>query len=334
MLPLQRQWNLLRLLSARRLGITVKDIAEETDVSLKTVRRDLQTLSHAGFPLEEIVGAHGRKSWRLQELNGQPALHFTLTEVASLYLGRQFLEPLAGTLLWDGARSAFAKIRMTLGENAIRYLEKLAAEFYQTTVGASDYSRKADIIDRLMIGIEDRAITLLYYQSARSTEPVEYEIHPYGIVFHRGSLYLVAHSTDHDEIRHFKVDRVGSVEPQNLKFDHPDNFDLHEHFAGSFGVYHGNSERVVVRVRFSREVANYVKESNWHASQKLTRQKDGGVVLEVRLSETEEIMRWILSFGAHARALDPPELVAAIQEEVARLAAGYGVSEVDREGKG
>jgi len=47
-------------------------------------------------------------------------------------------------------------------------------------------------------------------------------------------------------------------------------------------------------------VARYVSESNWHESQKLTPQKDGSVLAEFQLSDTEEIKRWIMSFGQHA----------------------------------
>jgi hypothetical protein len=42
-------------------------------------------------------------------------------------LGRQFLEPLAGTLFFSGAQSAFQKIRAHFGDAALRHLEKLAA---------------------------------------------------------------------------------------------------------------------------------------------------------------------------------------------------------------
>ena len=48
--PLVRQWILLRTLSARRCGVTVNEMAEESSVSEKTVRRDLEAFQTAGFP--------------------------------------------------------------------------------------------------------------------------------------------------------------------------------------------------------------------------------------------------------------------------------------------
>ncbi len=90
---------------------------------------------------------------------------------------------------------------------ALKYIDRFAAIFHQTTVGASDYSEKADLIDTLMRAIEERRVTFITYQSLQATEPVTYDIHPFGLTYHRGSLYLVGHAPEHDSIRHWKVDR-------------------------------------------------------------------------------------------------------------------------------
>ena len=147
--PLVRQWVLLRLLSGRRFGATIKEMAQEMGVSDKTIRRDLETFEQAGFPLQEQIGEFGRKTWRLDG-NSQPGLAFTFDEAIALYLGRRFLEPLAGTLFWEAAGRAFKKIRATLGPEALNYIERFGPMFHQTTVGASDYSKKADLIDQLL----------------------------------------------------------------------------------------------------------------------------------------------------------------------------------------
>ena len=78
--PLVRQWILLRTLSARRCGVTVKEMAEESGVSEKTVRRDLETFQAAGFPLEETVEQFGRKKWRIDPTRTQPGMCFTFDD--------------------------------------------------------------------------------------------------------------------------------------------------------------------------------------------------------------------------------------------------------------
>jgi predicted DNA-binding transcriptional regulator YafY len=59
---LKRQWQLLRVLSARRDGSRVTELAEELEVAESTVRRDLQVLLEAGFPLTDDENMH---TWRL-----------------------------------------------------------------------------------------------------------------------------------------------------------------------------------------------------------------------------------------------------------------------------
>jgi predicted DNA-binding transcriptional regulator YafY len=60
-----------------------------------------------------------------------------------------------------------------------------------------------------------------------------------------------------------------------------------------------------------------------HASQKLKTERDGSVVAEFHLDDTEEIKRWIMSFGKHATVLEPAELQDEILEEVKGLLERY-----------
>ena len=320
--PLVRQWILLRTLCARHYGATVKEMAREMNVSQKTIRRDLETFQKAGFPLEETVGDHGLKRWRVDPVRTQPGLTFAFDEAIALYLGRHLMEPLAGTLFWEAAQRAFKKIRATLGTNAQKYVEQFGTMFHQTTVGVSDYSKKSDMIDELMVGIEDHRAVFLTYQSLRATEPVTYDVYPYGLTYHRGSLYLIGRAPEHDDIRHWKVDRIEDAEATQVHFNRPEEFDLQTHFAHSFGVFHGEGE-VHVKVRFLSAVARYVQESTWHPTQKLTGQKDGSLLAEFDLDGTEEIKRWILSFGRHAEVLEPFELREDIRAEAENMLMQY-----------
>ncbi|MCI0540750.1 MAG: WYL domain-containing protein [Verrucomicrobiales bacterium] len=304
-----RHWILLRSLGARRQGATLRDLAVEHDVSQKTILRDLELLRSIGFPLMHSTSDHGRRHWKLDGKSGLAQLSFTLEEAAALYLGRQFLEPLAGTDFFHGAQSAFAKIHATLGDAPLRHLEKLAAAFYHTTNGLADYSHKGELTDDLVRAIEDRRLTAITYQSLRATEPVtHYDIHPYAIVWHKQALYLIAHSCDHNAIRTFKVDRISAAEVQELQFTRPPNFDPRKLLAGSFGIFEGDGPTQTVRIRFSRQVARPVSERTHHPTQRLLPQPDGTLVAEFDLSSFEELTSWILSWGQHAEVLEPPNL--------------------------
>ena len=323
---LVRQWTLLRILSVRRLGATYQELEQETGVVRRTIQRDLVFLASLGFPLTESLGDYGRKRWRINDEVGLTQLQFTLEEAAALYLGRQFLEPLAGTLFHTGARSAFQKIRATLGDPALRHLEKLASNFYHARQGWTDYSSKAKLIDELAIAIEDRKLSVITYQSLRSTEPVTlYDVHPYALVFHRAALYLIAYSKDHDQVRTFKVDRITAVEVHGLQFTAPKDFDPRQYLEHSFGIFNGQGQPATVRVSFRAKVVRILEEKQFHASQQLIPQRDGSVIAEFQLSTFEEFTSWVLGFGPEAEVLEPPhvrerivEMLRATNERYAR----------------
>ncbi|QDU99162.1 helix-turn-helix transcriptional regulator [Lignipirellula cremea] len=306
--PLERQWLILRTLCARRYGATIRELADEYEVSPRTIQRDLGLLRDLGFPLEPQGGPHGRNHWVATHDAQTPPFSFDVSEILGLYLGRALLEPLAGTVVWDSANTAFRKIKASLGEAALAYFGKLNGLIHRTAFRDSQYAEKSQIIDDLMVGVEDQRMTFITYQSARSTEPLTYDVYPYGLVYHRGSLYLVAMSQHHEEIRTFKLDRITDVGLENLTFQRPADFRLQEYLQHSLGIYRGDGEPQRVVVRFAPEVSRYVAEHHWHHSQRLIPQKDGWLRFEVELASLAELKSWVLGFGAKAMVLEPTSL--------------------------
>ncbi|MBN1854711.1 MAG: WYL domain-containing protein, partial [Pirellulales bacterium] len=62
------------------------------------------------------------------------------------------------------------------------------------------------------------------------------------------------------------------------------------------------------------------------ASQKLTPQADRSLLAEFDLSNTEEIKRWLLSFGRHAEVIQPKTLRNEIADEARSMIAHYDIS--------
>jgi len=313
---------LLRTLCAHRHGLTLKELAREMNVSQRTIRRDLSTFQMAGFPLQETTGEYNRKFWRIARQAGQPELSFAFDEAIALYLGRHLMEPLAGTPFWEAARRAFRKIRASFGPGARDYVDKFRAMFHQTAVGTKDYSGKTDLIDDLTQAIEDCRMVNITYRSLSATEAVTYDIYPYGFAYHRNSLYVVGWAPRREQFRIWKVDRIEDAHLEDLRFERRADFDLEAHFAKSFGVFRGEGD-VHVKIRFSPRAARYVQEGTWHPSQKLTPQKDGSLLAEFDLDGTEEIKRWVLSFGKEAEVVGPEEFRSGIAEETRNVLARH-----------
>lgn len=357
--PLIRQWNVLMALAGSEAGRAVDELAREQGVGPKTIRRDLVLLRRAGFPLEEALAPRGRKLWKIA--GGTLPLSLNWQEAMSLELARRFLEPLAGTCFTRSAERGFAKVRAGLGPQALRSLDRMAGAVHLTNLGDGRYAEKSAILDELDRAIHECLVTQLSYQSERTTEPVTREVHPYSWVFHRNAAYVAAFATEHQSFRLYKVDRIHDIDVWKLKFPKRADFDPAEYLAGSFGVYRGTNGQVgplkkrglapsgtaktgqkmrpgeapvplfstaplfTIRVRFLPPVVQYVSERQWHASQTLSRERDGSLIAEFRLTATEEIKRWLLSFGRNAEVLEPPRLVAELREEVAAMTDLYSL---------
>lgn len=322
--PIARQWKLLECLSAVPQGVTRKDLAEKLSTSLRTIDRDLATLRAAGVPLEEELGKHGTKTWRLETeyFGNGPA--FSYDEAAALYIGRRFLEPMMGTFLWEAAHSGLRKMRECLGPRSIQNLERMVDAIRGTTVGQSDYSAKSDLIDTLFLGCEERRQVTITYHSLKVKKPETYTIQPYQMVQHKGSIYLIGYSLKSEAMRLWKIDRMEAAIVTEDRFETPSDFVAKDWLYQTFGVYPADgTEPNTVRVRFDSTVARYVKESRWHDSQRLEPQDDGSLLAEFTLFETVELKHWILSFGRHAEVLEPKELRMEIGEEVGCLSSLY-----------
>jgi proteasome accessory factor B len=319
---LVRQWRLLRQLSARPEGLSLRELAREVEVSQKTIHRDLQLFQRAGFPLHEIVGSHGVKHWRIGPPGGEIPLGFTFDEALAMYLGWQSLQPLGGTLIAEAAERAFHKLRASFGPRVVRYLDKMRGLLHDTQFGVTDYAPHAEVLDQLLIAIEEHRVVFIAYRSQRATEPVTYDVHPYRLMRHQGSLYLVGYKPLDGAVRTWRVDRIERVDVERMPFTMPADLDLDARFAGSLGIYEGH-EDIAVTIRFRPPAARFVQEKKWHTSQRLTPQRDGSLLAELRLSSTAELKPWILSFGPAAEVLDPPSLREEIAAELQQTLTAY-----------
>jgi proteasome accessory factor B len=84
----------------------------------------------------------------------------------------------------------------------------------------------------------------------------------------------------------------------------------------------GEKEDEVV-IEFDAWATDLVRGRHWHSSQDLSDLPDGGSRLKMRLNSLEEIERWVLSWGVHARVVGPTMLRERIRKTAAVVAGRY-----------
>jgi predicted DNA-binding transcriptional regulator YafY len=315
-----RQWKILKRIEAGRYTSTA-DLAEEHEVTERTIRRDIEALQEAGFPLYDDR-AEGRKVWRLVEGYKQRLTQtFTLAELAALFFGRNLMSFLGGAPFAQDLESAFDKIREALPAKSLPYLSRIQELFSARPDPWKDYSKKQDVIAAIIDATLHQRQVRIDYFSFNSRKTKSYTLDPYRVVYYHGGLYLYARAHEYAEVRTFAVERIERIEVLELNFEMPADFNVSEYARGAFGIAGGKPE--VVEVAFAAPMAGYIRERVWHESQSLVDKPDGSVVLRMNVAPGWELKSWIKGFLPHVRVLQPASLHDEIASDLDNARPGF-----------
>jgi predicted DNA-binding transcriptional regulator YafY len=323
-----RQWTILREVErARSAGVTIDDLASLCGVTTRTIRRDLQALEEAGFPLfDDRSGDDGRTRW---QINGQAfkglAAGLTLAELCALYFSRTLLESLSGTPFRDEVERAFEKLASALTPHMRQFLDQLPRVIITkaaTKTDAADESglRQQQIAARaLEATLHLRQATILYY-SKSSDRTKSYLVHPYRLAYAQGGLYLLAFVPEYGEVRTFATERIQDISLLEERFTPMEELP-ETAFPHSLGVHSGPPERV--EIDFQPTAADYVRARQWHPSQRVADTAAGGVRITLDVCIDRALHGWILSFGPFARVVSPETLAREIARQIEEARAQY-----------
>jgi proteasome accessory factor B len=293
-------------------------LAEEWETSSKTIQRDLDYMRYElDAPLE--YSAKHRGYFYTEEQYQLPAINIRESDLFAIYLADKLLVQYQGTPIYDSLCSVFRKIEDSLPDKmAARpgndqslftvfppFTTVILPEVFETVLDCLRTSTRLEIA----------------YRSPGST-PEWRQIDPYHGVRFEGDWYVVGHCHLRQAIRTFSLARMETARKQGQRFTVPRDFDFRKLSGSHFGVHWGTDD-IEVRIQFAREAAAYVRERIWHPSQRIAENADGSLVLSLTVNHLLELKRWILSWGAMAQVLEPPALVAEIQQTVQSMAGTY-----------
>lgn len=315
-----RQLSLLRQLETTR-GATLQDLAnslpDDSPKHLRTIRRDLEALEAAGFPLV-TERVDGQTRWKLMEgYRHIPALTFSATELVALSLSRHLLKPLDGTQIQASLTSALNKAAAALPPRARAYIRQLQDLLAVRLGPHKRYGQHRQTIDRLTRAIAERRTVQMRYYSASRNRMTRREVEPYRLVYAGGALYLIANDYLRRGVRTFAVERIRSLALTDHPYQMPLGFDASAYLHDALIVMHGRP--IAVELLFDKRRAAWVKDRLWHPSQHLTRLKDGRLRMSLRVADTPELVGWVLSFGSGVQVVKPLELRQKVREEAQKI---------------
>jgi predicted DNA-binding transcriptional regulator YafY len=320
-----RQWTILREIErARGSGVTIDDLAALCAVTTRTIRRDLQALEEAGFPLyDDKTHDDGRTRWKV---NGQAfkglAAGLTVSELCALYFSRTLLESLSGTPFRDDVESAFEKLATVLTPHMRQFLDQLPRVIATKAdpLRRKDDPRQQQLIARALEATLHLRQAQLTYYSKSSDRTKTYLIHPYRLAYAQGGLYLLGYVPEYGEVRTFAIERVQDLSLLEERFTPIEELP-HDAFPHSLGVHSGPPEHV--EIEFQPAVADYVRAREWHPSQRLGDGESGTLRLTLDVCRDRALQSWILSFGPFARVVAPETLAREIADQFEEARARY-----------
>ncbi len=311
-----RLFRLSQLLEAAPEGVRIDDAARELSVTARSIRRDLKALELSGTELEHVDVDGERRVRRVRTGRSSEPIRLTRYQRYSLAAARRVFDVLAGTPLHDDVSNFFAKLIPPGDEEGA-----MTERFVYIPEAPKNYRKLKDQIYDIYDGIL-RSLTLQFHYEGGTT-PGSRKLEPYALVLYQNGLYVVGHDVQKDAVRTFAVERMRRVRVlANAPFKRDPNIDVSRLFEGAFGII-GGGERQRVVVDFAPAVAHLVESREWHHTQRLSRTDDEALRVELEVTNLQEVITWVLRWGASAVVREPPELVRRVREEHAKALGRY-----------
>jgi predicted DNA-binding transcriptional regulator YafY len=242
--------------------------------------------------------------------------------LVALFIAQKALHQHRGTVYEAPLRSACSKIAEAMKDRVSVDIDDLASRVFFK--GESVGEVAPEVFESVGSAVRECRELTFVYRKLESDRDESRRVRPYHLGCVNNQWYLFGWDLKRSEMRTFVLSRLQKPKVLAETFERPRDFSIESFLLHSLGVFSSQTEPQPVRIRFTGWAAQIVRERAWHASQRLTELKKGGVELELRLSSFVEVERWVLSFGPNARVLAPAALVKTIRSRVAEMNSLYG----------
>jgi proteasome accessory factor B len=298
---------------------SVHQFASRYGTRRETIYRDIRALEDAGYPIAgDDRGRLSHPRLLPEARRHAPHLRLTDSEIASLLWASK--QAKVGSPFGENLASATAKLQaMAVSEQASLAvgIEAVVDDAW----GAKDYRPHKETILRLVDAIIRGRRCALRYRSPASPAEKSYEYEPYHLMTVSGGLYCLGKVPPHGNITTLAVDRIVAIDITESDFTMDPGFDLVQFRREAFGIVWEKPKNVTVR--FTADQSPYVRERQWHPTQRIRELRDGRLELTFRAGGIFEITRWVLGWGDAAEVIRPGSLRNHLRGVLGAAASRY-----------
>jgi predicted DNA-binding transcriptional regulator YafY len=331
----------ITLLLQARGKMTAKRLAAIMGTSTRTIYRDINALSLAHVPVTMDYGPGG--GYYLPEDYSLESAIFTREEAVSLVLSADISENSSLFAGDEGLHRALIKLEAALpqeyraGVHAARsHILLDTAAWYrqprgQQPAGSSNKvaSANSTYLEVIRSAVLDaHQLDILYPCIACENAPgIRWRrVEPYGLVFRglsrrhlrTGVWYMVAFCHTCQAYQTFRLSYIEDLRIREEPIDEYRSFDLHSYWQKARALLDGPEQAIPLILRVSSSALSLVT-GDYVV---LSADKDGNAVIQANLASEEAAVSYVLSLGAGAIVMSPPQVRSAV------LAAAQAITEI------
>lgn len=278
---------------------TVEELAEEFNVTVRTIQRDLNRLKY--FPIE-------KDAYKRLKFTGGYSLSKSTLEDNEL-------------LVTHLALSQLKNINKEFDENIDRVISKVLYPGYNCIFHIKPESyEKIDSNSKINTNLEN-AIENKYISIVSISSKIFY-VEPYKIINLEGIWYLLAFDKEIKKIKSFLLSKIENVKLTTKKFKATKSINKIIENVHSGFFEDGCSFEVVIKVY--HQVSHYFKIKNFLPTQKIIKeQEDKSLIISFKVTHYEDIDNIIKSWIPHIEVLKPTEykeqVIAELEDYISKL---------------
>ena len=299
-MKMERLIGILSILLQRE-KVTAPELAEQFEVSRRTIQRDIESLCRAGIPIATAQGSGGGIS--IMEGYRVDRTVLTAPEMQAILAGLRSLDSVSGTRRYAQLMEKLSAGTGGLVPGGAHMLIDLAS-WYKTSLPPK--------IELIQGAIEQhRTIRFAYFSpKGESVRTVE----PYYLVFHWSAWYMWGWCRSRKAFRLFKLNRMTQLTTGDL-FE-PRSAPLPDLEPERVFPIHYQ-----VTVLFESSCRWRLVEE--YGADRFTVEPDGKLRFTGGFPDADSVLSWVLTFGDKAELLEPQELREQLGDLTKTLADHY-----------
>lgn len=278
--------------------VTANELAEKFEVSVRTIYRDIDSISSVGVPIFTTQGKGGGI-----KIDNEYILNKSLFDANEK---EQIIAALQGL---EKTNKAYKSELITKLSALFKIKNSNWIEIDFTSWGSNNTYQ--DLFNTLKIAIINKNIIFFSYISSKA-EKINREVKPIRLLFKEQDWYLYAFCLLRNDFRYFKLSRIRDLEV--LAINYEDNF---ENIVLKREIKYENT--VNIKLKFNKSVAFRV----YDEFKAIVEDKKGNLYVEMKIPNNYKLYNYIFSFGANVEILEPKEIRNQFKNMINKIAKKY-----------